>query len=100
VFASEILRGAPAIRGFLVGDLRRWVDRQSDVIRGWIADGRMDEVDPVHLLFLIWAATQTYADFDAQIRAVTGKRAQTAADFDLAATTIAQVVLRGCGVRA
>jgi TetR/AcrR family transcriptional regulator len=98
VFANEILRGAPAIRGFLVGDLRRWVERQTEVMRGWIDEGRMDPVDPVHLLFLIWAATQTYADFDPQIRAVTGKRKLSAADYESAAATIVQVVLRGCGV--
>lgn len=99
VFASELLRGAPAIRGFLTVSLRRWVERQAAVMERWIASGRMDPVDPVHLLFLIWAATQTYADFDPQIRAVTGKRSQTRADFEAAATTIVQVVLKGCGVR-
>jgi TetR/AcrR family transcriptional regulator len=98
VFAGEMLRGAPVIRGFLTGELRPWVERQAAVIRRWIAEGRMDPVDPVHLLFLIWAATQTYADFDVQIRVVTGKRRQTQADFDAAAETIAQVVLKGCGL--
>ena len=44
------------------------------------------------LLFLIWAATQTYADFDVQIRAVTGRRSQTRADFDRAADTIVVVI--------
>ena len=34
------------------------------VIEGWIAAGRMAPVEPKHLFFIIWAATQTYADFD------------------------------------
>jgi TetR/AcrR family transcriptional regulator len=99
VFAREILSGAAHIRGYLVGDLRRWVARQSELMRGWIARGRMDPIDPVHLLFVVWAATQTYADFDAQIRAVTGKRAQTQEDYMRAADTVVQLVLKGCGVR-
>ena len=98
VFAGEMLRGAPVIRGFLSGELRPWVERQAAVMRRWIAEGRMDPVDPLHLLFMIWAATQTYADFDAQIRIVTGKRRQARADFDAAADTIVQVVLKGCGL--
>jgi TetR/AcrR family transcriptional regulator len=99
VFAREILSGASHIRGFLVGELRRWVERQAELMQGWIAAGRMDPIDPVHLLFIIWAATQTYADFDAQIRAVTGKRVQARADFEHAADTVVQLVLKGCGVR-
>lgn len=99
VFAREILSGATHIRGYLVGDLRRWVERQAELMRGWIARGLMDPIDPVHLLFVIWAATQTYADFDAQIRAVTGKRAQSHEDFSRAADTLVQLVLKGCGVR-
>lgn len=99
VFAREILSGATHIRGYLVGDLRRWVERQAELMRGWIARGLMDPIDPVHLLFVIWAGTQTYADFDAQIRAVTGKRAQSHEDFSRAADTLVQLVLKGCGVR-
>mgnify|MGYP006138960365 CR=1 FL=1 len=31
---------------------------------------RIARVDPVHLIFSIWALTQHYADFDVQVRAV------------------------------
>jgi TetR/AcrR family transcriptional regulator len=31
------------------------------------------QVDPHHLIFAIWATTQHYADFDAQVSAVMGK---------------------------
>lgn len=99
IFACEILSGAAHIRGYLVGDLRRWVERQTELMRGWIARGLMDPIDPLHLLFVIWAATQTYADFDAQIRAVTGKRVQRQEDYRRAADTVVQLVLKGCGVR-
>ena len=34
--------------------------------------GRIAQVDPVHLIFSIWALTQHYADFDVQVRAVLG----------------------------
>ena len=44
------------------------MDETSILISGWIAEGRLAPVDPRHLLFSIWATTQHYADFDAQVR--------------------------------
>jgi TetR/AcrR family transcriptional regulator len=95
IFASELLHGAPRIADFLAGDLRRAVDRKAEVIERWIAEGRLAPVEPRHLLFLIWAATQTYADFDIQVAAVLGRRKLTQADFTRAAETISSIVLRG-----
>ncbi|WP_421696398.1 TetR family transcriptional regulator C-terminal domain-containing protein [Aestuariivirga sp.] len=72
LFANEILHGAAAIGGFLKGPLRQLVDEKAAIIQGWIAEGRLNPVDPQHLIFAIWATTQHYADFDAQVSAVTG----------------------------
>jgi TetR/AcrR family transcriptional regulator len=47
-------------------------------------------------MFSIWAATQTYADFDWQISAVTGKDKLDEADYEAAAQTIIRLVLKGC----
>jgi TetR/AcrR family transcriptional regulator len=48
------------------------VDAEVAVIRGWIEAGKLAPHDPRHLIFAIWATTQHYADFDAQVRAVLG----------------------------
>src|SRR5580658_1476605 len=69
IFAGELLRGAPRIMLYLGIELRRRVTELAQVIEGWSAAGLMDAVNPAHLLFNIWAMTQTYADFDVQIRA-------------------------------
>jgi len=95
IFASELLHGAPRIRDFLAGELRRAVDRKSAAINRWIAEGRLKPVEARHLLFLIWAATQTYADFDVQVAAVLGRRKVTQTDFTRAADTISSIVLHG-----
>jgi TetR/AcrR family transcriptional regulator len=47
-------------------------------------------------MFSIWAATQTYADFDWQISTVTGKARLDDADYEAAAQTIIRLVLKGC----
>ena len=72
LFANEMLRGAPHFADVLEGPLKALVDRQAGVIRAWAAAGRIAPVDPYHLIFSIWAATQHYADFDVQVRAVLG----------------------------
>lgn len=72
LFANEILQGAPRIEDALKGDLKTLVDEKAEVIRHWIAAGKIKEVDPHHLIFSIWALTQHYADFDTQVRAVLG----------------------------
>lgn len=100
VFANELLHGAPAVKGFLGGAMKRLVDDKASVIEGWIAAGKLKPIDPHHLFFVLWAATQTYADFDAQIAAVLGKKSLGAADFDRAAETVSTLVLRGLGLRA
>ena len=73
LFANEVLQGAPHLSQILGGQLRGLVDDAVVTIRGWIDAGRLAPVDPHHLIFSIWALTQHYADFDAQVTAVLGE---------------------------
>ncbi len=72
LFAGEILQGAPHIADVLAGPLKTLVDAKAEVIRAWAAEGRIAPIDPHHLIVSIWAVTQHYADFDAQLDAVLG----------------------------
>ena len=54
--------------------------------------------DATHLFFTMWAATQTYADFDVQVRGVMGRKRLSAADHARAADHVVGLILRGCGV--
>lgn len=99
VFANEIIHGAPQIGDFLQGELRDWVDRKSAVIDGWIAAGKMKQIDPRHLFFMIWANTQTYADFAVQIAAVLDRDGLTPEDFAAATRQVTDIILNGCGLR-
>ena len=100
VFANELLHGAPVVKTLLETELRELVLAKAAVIDGWIAAGRMASVDSVHLFFTIWAATQTYADFDVQVGAVLGLRDWTAQDHERATEHVVSLLLRGCGLRA
>ena len=72
LFAGEILQGAPRMREAIEGDLRDLVAGKSRILSRWMAEGRIARVDPVHLIFSIWALTQHYADFEVQVRGVLG----------------------------
>ncbi len=98
VFANELLHGAPVVKTLLATELRQMVKAKAAVIEGWIAAGRMAEVDPVHLFFTIWATTQTYADFDEQVKAVLGRSKLGPKDHDRATEHVVSLLLRGCGL--
>ena len=66
LFANEVV---PRL-GESFPDLKSLVDEKAAVIQGWAKVGKIAEIDPHHLIFLIWAQTQHYADFDVQVRAV------------------------------
>jgi TetR/AcrR family transcriptional regulator len=98
VFANEVIRGARAIKGFLGADLVERIAEKSAVLEAWAAAGKMDPVDPVHLFSIIWAASQHYADFEAQVTALKGREKLSDKDYQAAAETITRFVLRGCGI--
>lgn len=92
LFANEILHGAPAIGKFLKGPLKTLVDDKATVIRGWVVQGRLNAIDPHHLIFAIWATTQHYADFEVQVRAVLGNGEDCMA---AAEQTLLTLIMRG-----
>jgi TetR/AcrR family transcriptional regulator len=98
VFANELLHGAPVVKELLCTELRQLVKEKAAVVQGWIDAGRMAAVDPLHLFFTIWAATQTYADFDVQVSAVLGKEALEDRDYQRATEHVVALMLRGCGL--
>src|SRR5690606_32808975 len=95
LFAMEILQGAPVMAGVLSERLKTLVDEKAAVIRRWVAEGRLAQVDPYHFIFMIWATTQHYADFEAQIRAILGDRVDRPAHYDHARAALEQVLIRG-----
>lgn len=98
VFANEVLHGATEIGGFLATDLRALVAAKTRVMQDWIKHGKMAAIDPQHLFFAIWATTQTYADFAAQIAAVTGSDVLSERDYGHATDAVVAMFLRAAGL--
>jgi TetR/AcrR family transcriptional regulator len=98
VWANEVLHGALVVKELLATELRATVQAKAAVIDQWIAEGKMAPVDSTHLFFTLWAATQTYADFDVQVSAVLGRAQLSRADHARATAHVVAFVLRGCGL--
>ncbi|MFF7707760.1 TetR family transcriptional regulator C-terminal domain-containing protein [Pseudomonas sp. NPDC007930] len=99
IFAMEIISGGQCLNEYFSQDYRTWFQGRAAVFEAWIATGKMDPIDPVHLIFLLWSSTQHYADFATQICRVTGKTRLTKPDFDAAADNLINILLKGCGIK-
>jgi TetR/AcrR family transcriptional regulator len=99
VYAMEVIGGAKLygeqIRERVVPLLRQDIA----VFERWIAEGRIAPVNATHLLFAVWAMTQSYADFSAQMALVLDRPALTKQDFEDAAQLITGMVLAAVGLK-
>lgn len=98
IFAMEVISGCECLSQHFNQDYRAWFRGRAAVFEAWAAAGKMDPVDPMHLIFLLWSSTQHYADFSDQIRRVTGKKRVTREDFAAGTETLIHIILKGCGV--
>ena len=99
LFCMEMLQGAPLLQAELSGDLKQLIDEKSAIIAGWVESGKLAAVDPHHLIFMIWASTQHYADFGSQVEAVTGKTLQDEAFFQSAVDNVQRMIIEGIRLR-
>lgn len=97
VWASEVMHGAPVIQDYLETTLRDWTEGRIAVIQRWIEEGKMRPVNPRHLLYLLWATTQHYADFGHQIQTLNAGRALNEKQWQEAKASVKDLVLRGIG---
>lgn len=98
IFASELIHGAPVLNDYLNSDFKVWLQSKVAVIQTWIDKGLIDNVNPHHLLFLIWSSTQHYADFNVQVIAGLDKDAMNDDDFEEVVATLTKIILKGCGI--
>ena len=97
VWASEVMHRAPVIQDYLETTLVEWTEGRMAVIQRWIDEGKMDDVDPRHLLYMLWATTQHYADFGHQIETLNGGKPLSDAQWDEVKTSVKTIILKGIG---
>ncbi|WP_198116486.1 TetR/AcrR family transcriptional regulator [Massilia rhizosphaerae] len=99
VYAMEVIGGAKLyadrIRSRVIPLLRADIA----VFERWVADGKIAPVNATHLLFAVWAMTQSYADFAAQMTLVLDREQLQPSDFDDAERLITGMVLAAVGLQ-
>ena len=99
VFAKEILSGAPRMKQYFSDGYREWFQRKTEVFTKWAQQGKIDAIEPAHIVFLLWSSTQHYADFEVQIAAALGKKSLSKKDFDEATEVLTKIIIRGIGYK-
>ena len=99
IFSFDFIHGAPHIGPYLKQEYRVAILNITNGFQAWIDQGKMDDIDPMHLLFMIWGATQHYADFGVQVRAAMDKETLNDDDFERVIQSITHIILKGCGLK-
>lgn len=95
LFANEILQGAEHLSVAARDYMRTVTSEKARVIDTWAAAGKIEKIDARHLFILLWSVTQFYAEFEALACDALNVSELKATDYDMAAKTITQTVLRG-----
>ena len=98
VWANEMIHGAPTLGLALDASLYDWAKMKEAKIRQWVDDQRILPVEPSSLLYMIWASTQHYADFDHQVNILNDHQPLSDMQFERAVQTVTSVILRGIGL--
>ncbi len=98
IFAMEVIGGGECLSEYFNQDYLTWFQGRAAVFEAWIAAGKIDPVDPVHLIILLWSSTQHYADFNQQVCRLTGRKKLAKEDFAVATDTLIHIILKGCGL--
>jgi TetR/AcrR family transcriptional regulator len=99
LFAIEVMEGGTRLRRYWSA----WSERRERAlanIQRWVDEGRLAPVDPVVFLFHVWAVTQHYADYEAQVRYLMDVSEGAPLDRERIAREVTRLVLRSCGLAA
>ena len=98
VWAREIMSGAPVMEKFLATTLKKWTEERVAIINRWIKLKKIKAVDANSLLYMIWATTQHYADFDRQITILNGGTALSKRAFKQKKLQVTELILSSVGL--
>ena len=90
--------GAQMMEKFLGTTLKSWLEARERVVRRWIRRKQIQPINPRALLYLIWATTQHYADFERQMTLLNDGRQMTDAEFEARTRQVVRLVLGSVGI--
>ena len=94
VYANEVISGTPLFAQEIRDRVLPALQADIAVFNHWAEQGLCRPVDAAHLMVVLWASTQAYADFASQICLVLGKPALEEQDFVAAESLLVDMVLK------
>jgi TetR/AcrR family transcriptional regulator len=98
VWANEMLHGAPIVSEFLKTTLKNWLDDRVKVIQGWIDCDKINPVDPIVFIYMIWSVTQHYADFERQVTLLNNGNCFTDEEYKTKTEEVVKLILTSVGL--
>ena len=95
VFTKEVMAGAPRYGDAIAERVQPVLRADVQAFTRWARQGRIQKLNFTHLMFMIWAVTQAYADLAPQFALLLGKTALDARDFAAAQALLERLVLAG-----
>jgi TetR/AcrR family transcriptional regulator len=93
LWAIEMASGAPFIQEYLHNTVKPWLESREKVIERWIEEGKLKPIKARYLFYMIWATTQHYADFEAQMSVMNGDEVLSNSQFEDAKKVVTELVL-------
>ncbi len=97
IWATEIIRGAPVIQQELETTLASWLETRAARIDEWSDAGKIQPLNPRFLMYMIWAVTQHFADFEHQIKTLNRNKDLSEEQFAEAKRQTIRIILKGIG---
>lgn len=95
LFANEVVRGGAFLSAGDRAHIAQSTAASIEVFEAWMAARKIKQIDPRHFLFLLWAATQFYADYEPIVNAVLQVKKMTGVHYEKAVESIVSTVLGG-----
>ncbi|WP_256659560.1 TetR/AcrR family transcriptional regulator [Pseudomonas sp. H9] len=95
VFVAEMMHGARHLPAEQTERLQGEIQKGVACLQHWIDNRQLNAVDAKHFLISLWATTQAYANFTAQLSADSDHGKPANADLDSAVASITRLVLHG-----
>ncbi len=98
LWAIEMASGAPFLQEYLSSTVKPWLISREAVLQKWIGEGRLKPMNTRYFLYMIWATTQNYADFEAQINVMNDGQPLSDEQFEEAKVSVIDMVLKSAGI--
>ncbi|MBN8753245.1 MULTISPECIES: TetR/AcrR family transcriptional regulator [Variovorax] len=95
LFANEVVRGGTFLSAADRAHIAQSTAASIEVLEAWMAAKKIRKIDARHFLFMLWASTQFYADYEPIVNAVLQVKKLTAVHYEQALECIVSTVLAG-----